>query len=158
MRTRPCCTTLQLPLGRLAAASSGRLRRGRVLRGAAQRRRCDLGSTGASVPESLVVATMYEPSNGTFLDRIRMHFKSPLKIKKQKLFAEHELFSPEDGSTIKEKYGTAERELKELAAAVSQRLGLSTKASEKTASRRKQESSNVRKGRGGSAGVSARTH
>ena len=56
-----------------------------------------LQATGATVPPSLVVATMYEASNGSFLDRVRVYFKSPLKIKKQKSLAEHELFSSEDG-------------------------------------------------------------
>ena len=115
-----------------------------------------LKSIGSPVPDTLVVATMYEASSKSFLDRIKIYFGSPLKIKKQKSFAERELFSPEDGATVREKYGSAEAELKTVATAVSQRLGLRLKPQGKTARKRKEEASNVRKGRGSSSGAAAR--
>jgi chromosome partitioning protein len=116
-----------------------------------------LQATGASVPQTLVVATMYEASSSSFLDRIRVYFKSPLKIKKQKSLAAHELFSSEDGPTVKEKYGPAEKELKEVSLAVLNRLGLA--ADERRPSgKRKGVKSNVGKGSRSGAGAAARAH
>jgi len=114
-------------------------------------------ATGATVPQSLVVATMYEASNGSFLDRVRVYFKSPLKIKKQKSLAEHELFSAEDGVTVKEKYGTAERELKEISSAVLNRLGLAVDE-RKSSGKGKGGKINVGKGSRSSASAVARAH
>lgn len=116
-----------------------------------------LQATGAAVPPSLVVATMYEASNGSFLDRVRVYFKSPLKIKKQKSLAEHELFSSEDGLTVKEKYGPAEKELKEVSLAVQNRLGLATDE-RKSSGKGKGGKNNVGKGSRNSASATARAH
>lgn len=116
-----------------------------------------LQATGAIVPPSLVVATMYEASNGSFLDRVRVYFKSPLKIKKQKSLAEHELFSSEDGATVKEKYGPAEKELKEVSLAVLNRLGLAAD-DRKSSGKSKKGRVNVGKGSRSSASASARAH
>lgn len=116
-----------------------------------------LQTTGAAVPPSLVVATMYEASNGSFLDRLRVYFKSHLKIKKQKSLSEHELFSSEDGVTIKEKYGPAEKELKEVSLAVLNRLGLAADE-RKSSGKGKGGKVNVRKGSRSSASAAARAH
>jgi chromosome partitioning protein len=116
-----------------------------------------LQATGAAMPPSLVVATMYEASNSSFLDRVRVYFKSPLKIKKQKSLAQHELFSSEDGVTVKEKYGPAEKELKEVSLTVLNRLGLA--ADERKSSRKgKGGKLNVAKGGRSSSSVVARAH
>jgi cellulose biosynthesis protein BcsQ len=116
-----------------------------------------LHATGAAVPPSLVVATMYEASSRSFLDRVRVYFKSPLKIKKQKSLTEHELFSCEDGVTVKEKYGSAEKELKEVSLAVLNRLGLAATGS-KSLGQSKGGRSNVGKGSRSSASAAARAH
>ena len=116
-----------------------------------------LHATGAAVPPSLVVATLYEASNSSFLDRIRVYFKSPLKIKKQKSLAEHELFSSEDGVTVREKYGPAEKELKEVTLAVLSRLGLAVDE-RKQSSKSKGGRANVGKGGRSSASAAARAH
>lgn len=117
-----------------------------------------LHTTGAAVPPALIVATMYEAANRSFLDRVRLYFKSPLKLKKQKSLADHELFSSEDGETIKEKYGAAEKELKEISLTVLNRLGLSLGNEVRPTPKGKRETTNVRKGSRGGAGVPARTH
>jgi cellulose biosynthesis protein BcsQ len=110
-------------------------------------------ASGAAVPPSLVVATMYEASHASFLDRIRVYFKSPLKIKKQKSLALHELFSSEDGETVKGKYGgPAEKELKEVSLAVLNRLGIA--ANEGRASG-KGKGGKVNVGKSGRSGASA---
>jgi chromosome partitioning protein len=116
-----------------------------------------LQATGAAVPPSLVVATMYEASNGSFLDRVRVYFKSPLKIKKQKSLTEHELFSSEDGTTVKEKYGPAEKELKEISLAVLNRLGLPADAP-KSSGKVKGGKVNVAKSSRSSASAASRAH
>ena len=116
-----------------------------------------LQATGTAIPPSLVVATMYEASSGTFLDRVRTYFKSPLKIKKQKSLAEHELFGSGDGVTVKEKYGSAERELKGVSLAVLSRIGLAATAG-KSSGKGKGVRGNVGKGSRNSASAAARTH
>jgi chromosome partitioning protein len=115
-----------------------------------------LVATGTPVPPALVVAMMYDASHSTFLERIRILFKSPLRLKRQKSIAEHELFSSDDGITIKEKYGTAERELKQITQAVMNRLGLEPPVAQTP--KRKQGGANVAKGRGSRAGASSRAH
>jgi hypothetical protein len=104
-----------------------------------------------------MVTTMYEASNASFLDRIRVYFKSPLKIKKQKSLAEHELFSSEDGVTVKEKYGPAEKELKEVSLAVLNRIGLTANQGE-SSGKGKGGRVNVGKGGRSSASAAARAH
>lgn len=101
----------------------------------------------------MFVATMYETSSRTFFDRLREKFHSQLKIKKQKSFGLVEMFSPEHGSTIKEKYGSAEKDLKEIAIAVVKRLGLPQRFRKS----KPREAANVRKSRGSSASAAART-
>jgi hypothetical protein len=115
-----------------------------------------LQATGAAIPPSLVVAIMYEASNASFLDRIRVYFKSPLKIKKQKSLAEHE-FSSEDGVTVKEKYGPGEKELKEVSLAVLNRIGLTANQG-KSSGRGKGGRVSVGKGSRSSASAAARAH
>jgi chromosome partitioning protein len=118
-----------------------------------------LQATGAVVPPALVVATMYETAHASFLDRIRVYFRSPLKIKKQKSLAQHELFSPEHGETIKEKYGgPTERELKEVSLAVLNRLGLEANESKASGKGKGGGKVNVGKGSRGSASAAARAH
>lgn len=116
-----------------------------------------LQATGTPVPPSLIVATMYDASSSTFLERIRVYFKSPLKLKKQKSLAEHELFSVEDGETIKEKYGSAEKELREISMAVLSRVGL-TADERKSSGKLKGGKINVGKGSRSSASAATRAH
>jgi hypothetical protein len=116
-----------------------------------------LQATGAPIPSSLVVATKYEASHASFLDRIRVYFKSPLKIKKQNSLAAHELFSSEDGVTVKEKYGPAEKELKEVSLAVLNRIGLAANQV-KSSGKRKGGMVNVGKGSRSSASDAPRAH
>lgn len=114
-----------------------------------------LKSIGAPVPNTLVIATMFEPSNQSFFDRIREFFGSDLRIKKRKAFVERELFSTEDGSTVRDKYGPAEAELKAMATTVAQRIGHSLKAPARARKAKGKEPRNVGKGRGNSTGIPA---
>ena len=117
-----------------------------------------LKAIGVPVPTTLVVATMYEASNRAYFDRIREYFGSDLKIRKQKSFLDRELYSPEDGTTVKEKYGTAAPDLKAVGTVVAQRVGLRiSKPTKATRKAKHMEARNVGKRRGSSSGTVART-
>nr|WP_041320324.1 AAA family ATPase [Hyphomicrobium denitrificans] len=117
-----------------------------------------LQALNVRLPDTLVLATQYEASAGGWLDRMRGLFSSQLKVRKNKKFGECELFSPEHGSTLREKYGTVDADLKALAAAVLDRLGLRARKPIQVKTVLKGTTKNVRSRRGDSAGAAARTH
>lgn len=115
----------------------------------------NVSAIGLEVPDTLVVATMYEAASKTFYDRMRMHFGSHLKLRKAKQFLNTELFSREHGLTLKEKYGAAEADLRTVAGAISKRLGLAAEPMRAKASKSRKGGANVGKARGDSASASA---
>lgn len=115
----------------------------------------NVGAIGLEVPDTVVIAAMYEAASKTFLDRIRIHFGSHLKLRKQKHFLNTELFSAEHGRSIKDKYGAAESDLKAIAISVAKRIGLSPKLPQKKPTKPKKGIANVGKARGDSAGAPA---
>jgi chromosome partitioning protein len=127
--------------------------------GAAQKHlQQELQALNVRLPDTLVLATQYEASAGGWLDRMRMLFSSQLKVRKNKRFGECELFSPEHGRTLREKYGPVDSDLKALGGVVLDRLGLRARKAVQVKTVLKGSSKNVRTRRGDSAGAAARTH